>query len=90
MIVNIITQILLNVSVNLFYDNFGGQFGTVVLFIFLEFIIFIVEAFKYTSYMWIKKEYKIPLWKPVVYALVANSVSFVLGLILAFFVPGLF
>ena len=59
-----------------------------VFFILFEIVIFITEALLYNWYF--KRKKRITNWKPIVYALTANSVSFALGLGLSSWIPGIF
>jgi hypothetical protein len=88
-IVNIITQIGLNLILNI-VNYHAGQLAFLIFFILLEFVIVIVEAVLYTFYLRRHSQIKVPGWKPGVYALVANFASFVLGLVLAIWIPGIF
>jgi hypothetical protein len=88
-IVNFITQIGLNLTLNI-VNYHAGQLAFLIFFILLEFIIVIVEAIVYTVYLRRHSQKKVPGWKPGVYALAANFASFVLGLVLALWIPGIF
>lgn len=89
MIVNLITQIGLNVALNVI-NYFSGQLAFLAFYALLELLIFIVEAMLYTRYLRRHPALRIPAWKPIVYALVANGTSFFLGLRLALWLPQLF
>lgn len=77
--INVITQIILNVLLNV-YTGFGYYF----VYLSLESLVFVIEAIFYCLMFKKKKGYC------VFYALVANIVSFVIGLYLANLFPGLF
>lgn len=77
--INVITQIILNVLLNI-YTGFGYYF----VYLSLELLVFAIEAIFYCLMFKKKKGYC------VFYALVANIVSFVIGLYLANLFPGLF
>ena len=77
--INVITQIILNVLLNI-YTGFGYYF----VYLLLESLVFVIEAIFYCLMFKKKKSYC------VLYALVANIVSFVIGLYLANLFPGLF
>ena len=83
--VNLVTQTLLNVVLNLFV-----YFGASILYIFLivpmELTVFAVEAIAY-SLIWRKQT---PIWRSFLYALAANALSFALGILLAAICPFLF
>lgn len=88
-LVNIITQITLNLALNIINYR-SGQMAFVIFFVLLEIVVFIVEAILYTLYLKKYSEKEISGWKPWVYALVANAASFALGLKLAQLIPGIF
>ncbi len=77
--INVITQIILNVLLNI-YTGFGYYF----VYLSLELLVFAIEAIFYCLMFKKNKGYC------VFYALVANIVSFVIGLYLANLFPGLF
>ncbi len=88
-VTNCITQGVLNVLLNL-ANYFSGQWMFLFLYVVLEFVVFALEAVAYG--IGIKKVSERPpkTFVCVVYALVANLVSFVAGLGLAFLIPGIF
>lgn len=77
--INVITQIILNVLLNI-YTGFGYYF----VYLSLESLVFVIETIFYCLMFKKKKGYC------VLYALVANIASFVIGLYLANLFPGLF
>ena len=79
LLINVITQIILNVLLNV-YTGFGYYF----VYLSLESLVFVIEAIFYCLMFKKKKGYC------VLYALVANIASFVIGLYLANLFPGLF
>lgn len=79
LLINVITQIILNVLLNI-YTGFGYYF----VYLSLESLVFVIEAIFYCLMFKKKKGYC------VLYALVANIASFVIGLYLANLLPGLF
>lgn len=82
--VNIITQILLNVALNI--ENFKeGYMAFTVYYIFFEIIIFAVESAIYSAFIKDKKRSR-----NILLALVSNISSFVGGLVLAHIIPGIF
>ncbi|HBL50387.1 MAG TPA: hypothetical protein DDZ65_09125 [Firmicutes bacterium] len=88
-IVNLITQIALNFALNFIHY----QLGSLMLFIFyflMEIVIFMVEAIFYTIFLKKYSPKKVPGWKPVFYALIANAFSFALGIGLFAIIPGMF
>ncbi len=89
LIVNVATQLLLNIALNLIH-YYKGLLDFIAWFIALELLIFVIEAIIYGMQM--KNCSKKP--KPgivcVLYALVANGVSFAAGIKLAELLPGIF
>ena len=79
LLINVITQIILNVSLNI-YTGFGSYF----VYLLLELLVFIIETIFYCL-MFKKKK-----WHCVLYSVVANVSSFVIGLYLANLFPGFF
>lgn len=86
--VNAVTQILLNVLLNVINFN-QGYFAFIFFYILFELIVFAVEAVVY-CFLLRRGEQKTPVWKCIVYALVANAASFAAGMALAVFIPGIF
>jgi len=87
--VNVITQIALNLALNIINYR-SGELAFIIFYVLLEAAVFITEAILYTWYLRKQSPKKIPGWKPGIYALVANTASFVLGLGLAYWIPGIF
>ncbi len=88
-VVNVVTQILLNVALNLI--NFSqGQLAFVIWYFLLEIIVFLAEAVLYSVMMNRIAEKKRRVWFIVLYSLAANAVSFLAGFGLALIIPGIF
>lgn len=87
--VNVITQIALNLELNIINYR-SGELAFIAFYVLLEFMVFFIEALLYTWYLMKNSQKEIPFWKPSLYALTANAVSFVLGLVLAVYIPGIF
>lgn len=87
--VNVVTQIGLNVALNIINYN-RGAYMFVFCYVLLEILVFIVEAVAYT--VWFRKdsEPQISKKRTVSYALIANIVSFIGGMAIAQLVPGIF
>lgn len=87
--VNVVTQIGLNVALNIINYN-RGAYMFVFCYVLLEILVFIVEAVAYT--VWFRKgsELQISKKRTVSYALIANIVSFIGGMAIAQLVPGIF
>lgn len=88
-IANTITQIILNVILNIINFN-SGQMAFVVGYILLEIAVFVIEAVLYTLLMRRLAEKPKPIWRYPLYALVANLSSFAIGLLIARIIPGIF
>jgi hypothetical protein len=87
-IVNVITQVLLNVALNVL-AFFIGPWGLLLFYLPLEIAVFIVEAALYYALFRYLSEKQMPGWKPAAYALVANAASFIIGLYLLLFLPAI-
>lgn len=87
--VNAATQIILNVLLNVINYN-SGELAFVVFYILFEIVVFVIEAILYCTIM--KKISETPKknWFYVLYALIANAVSFGAGFIVAQMLPGIF
>ncbi|MCH5153182.1 MAG: hypothetical protein J1F68_04415 [Clostridiales bacterium] len=86
LITNAVTQIALNVALNLLC-YFDGFLMLIFLYLPLEMGVIFVEAVTYGIALY---KCGFPIWKALLYALVANVVSGGLGFVLAWFIPGLF
>jgi energy-converting hydrogenase Eha subunit E len=89
-VVNVFTQALLNVVLNLVEYQSGYQAYQIV-YLLLEFFIAVIEAGIYL-YAFPKYNTKVESYqgKPVLYAFTANAASFALGLLLAEAIPQMF
>ena len=89
LVVNTVTQIALNVLLNAI-NYHSGQAAFVVWYILLELLIFAAEAAVYAK--WLRKFDGTPRKRRfyVLYALVANAVSFAAGLLISHLIPGIF
>ena len=87
--VNLATQILLNVLLNVF-DYKAGLQAFVLSYIFIEVGIFLIEAAAYCA--WMRKCSEAPREKRVyvAYALLANAASFFGGMAISVWIPALF
>ncbi len=88
-IVNVVTQILLNVLLNL-TSFYLGKLLAVILLLLLEMVVFTIEATIYGLTFKRLSHGEIKGYRGVVYALVANGASLLVGIILAFILPGMF
>lgn len=87
--VNVVTQIGLNVALNIINYN-RGAFMFIFCYVLLEILVFVVEAIAYVVLFRKNTELRISKKRTVSYALVANIVSFIGGMAIAQFVPGIF
>ena len=90
LIVNLITQIVLNVFVNIIDFKLGTFFFLPMFYCLFEFVIFVAEGVTYALKMKNCVEKPRNPWFYVLYAFVANLLSFVAGFGLAYVVPALF
>ena len=88
-VVNIITQILLNVGLNIINYN-SGSMAFSIFYVLLEIVVFILEAILYCTLLKKASITKKKNWYYVLYSFIANLVSFVAGLIIANVIPGIF
>lgn len=88
-IVNLITQIVLNVLLNIINYN-SGPLAFTVFYALLEIVVFAMEAVLYCKILKQVSEQQKKDWYYVTYSFVANSVSFGAGFFLARILPGIF
>lgn len=88
-VVNIITQILLNVGLNIINYNSGAMAFT-IFYVLLEVVVFIVEAILYCTLLKKASMKKKKNGYYVLYSFIANLVSFIAGMIIANVIPGIF
>lgn len=84
--VNVLTQVLLNLALNL-GNYYSGQRFFVCAYVILELLVFVLEAALYTRQF---KKQPETMGHPICYALTANLLSFLIGLWLADYIPGIF
>ncbi|WP_077533255.1 hypothetical protein [Massiliimalia massiliensis] len=82
-LINVITQVILNVLLNLSI-YFGGGWLLGIQYFVLEWIVFAVEAAAYLLYFSRAKGVSVKRWIAPVYALTANAASFALGMLLIY------
>ena len=88
-IVNVITQVTLNVALNII-NYVSGSMGFTFAFICMEIAVFAIEAIAYKSLLKKFSTAEQEKRRGVSYALVANTASFAIGLWLAHLIPGIF
>ena len=88
-VINIVTQVTLNVALNIINYNSGALTFTFS-YVLFEIIVFAIEAVAYAAILkkFSKKEQK--KGRAVGYAFIANAASFAFGLWLAHIIPGIF
>lgn len=87
--VNVITQIVLNVLLNVINYN-AGSLAFTAAYIFFELIVFAIEAVAFSILLPRCSKTPTKRWKTVLYALVANAASFAAGFAIAKMIPGIF
>ena len=88
-IINVITQVTLNVALNIINYK-SGSMGFTFAFICMEIVVFAIEAIAYKSLLQRFTAAEQKKRRGVSYALVANTASFAIGLWLAHLIPGIF
>lgn len=83
-IVNIITQTLLTFTLS-WVDFFNGSLASILLYVLLETVVFLIEAIIYSVRVNKISAIRIPHWKLWLFSWVANTVSFFAGLFLLSF-----
>jgi len=86
---NAITQIVLNVLLNIVNYNRGNQ-AFLFVYIMLEAVVFVIEAILYSHIFNRLSRRKISKNKATIYAFVANILSFSGGYMIATLIPGIF
>jgi len=90
LVINIVTQSILNLALNLTLYYYGGLMF-ILNYIWMEILVFAVEAAAYA--IGFKKIYAgagIRKWIAPVYALSANGISFMAGMWISYYWPGIF
>ena len=88
---NIVTQVILNVMLNVIrYKHGTGLIAFIVLYMPYEIVVFIAEIVLYCVFFNRISKTKIPIWKPAVYAIAANIISFVAGFWISMYIPMFF
>lgn len=88
-LINCITQVLLNLLLNIINYHQGPK-AFMLNYVLFEIIVFVIET---VLYYWLfnkKSKYEVSGKKIVAYALAANMCSFVAGLLIAKWIPGIF
>ena len=88
-VVNVVTQVVLNVLLNLVNYN-KGHYAFVFYYILWELLVFGLEAVIYSLVLKKSEFGAVSKGKAVLYALVANGASFGIGMWIANLIPGIF
>jgi len=78
---NIVTQTLLNILLNIIHYK-TGIFGLILYYFWLETLVFIIEAIVYANFLTKVSNNMVSKGRAVFYALVANTVSYFVGVII--------
>ncbi len=89
LITNIATQTILNILLNVINYKQGG-FAFVFNYIWMELLVFILEGFVFSKLLYRYEESSRRKIHPWLYALAANISSFVVGMLIAKWIPGIF
>lgn len=87
--VNIVTQVTLNVLLNVINYNMGSLAFSMY-YVLLEVIVFVVEGIVYGLLLNRVSEKRLSARRVIFYTLTANAVSFAAGFLIAKWVPGIF
>lgn len=88
--VNIVTQPILNILLNVINYNQGSMMF-VFHYVWMEALVFLIEAVVYSAFLHKYSSTKpTKKWLVPLYALSANAVSFGIGLYVAYLTPGIF
>lgn len=88
-LVNVITQVALNVALNIINYK-AGSMAFVIFYVLLEILVFIVEGVAFSILLRRRAPEGEKMGHPVVYAFWANVFSFAVGYALAHWIPGIF
>lgn len=88
-LVNVITQVALNVGLNIINYK-AGSMAFVIFYVLLEILVFIVEAVAFSILLRRRAPEGEKMGHPVVFAFWANVFSFAVGYALARWIPGIF
>lgn len=87
--INVVTQIALNVALNVI-NYHSGALSSTVSYVVFEILVFAVEAVAYAALVNRFSAEEQKKGRAVAYAFVANAASFACGLLLAHLIPGIF
>ena len=87
--VNAVTQIILNLLLNIINYN-SGWLASFICYFLLEHLVLLIEAIAYSVFMNKLTDKPRRIWIYIVYALVANALSLLSGVFIAVLLPGIF
>lgn len=87
--VNVVTQILLNLTLN-FTIHERGALPFITSYILLECLVFVIESALYLVLFPKSSNLAIPQWKIILYTFTANAISFGGGMLIATLIPVIF
>lgn len=87
--VNAVTQIILNVLLNIINYNLGGLMMAIC-YVLFEIVVFVLEAIIYSIFINKVSIKPKKVWFCVLYAFIANAFSFGLGAVIATYLPDVF
>lgn len=88
-IINVVTQIVLNILLNIFNYQ-SGPWAFIFHYVWMEMVVFGIESFLYCKLLPRTNPQTEKTYHPCWYAFVANVVSFVVGMQIAKWIPGIF
>ncbi|MBQ7944767.1 MAG: hypothetical protein IJ326_11980 [Lachnospiraceae bacterium] len=86
---NVVTQVILNILLNVINYN-SGQYAFVFHYVWMEIVVFIIEAFIYDKAIGRENKATGKKYHPWAYAAVANLISIIVGIWIARVIPGIF
>jgi hypothetical protein len=89
LVTNVVTQSVLNILLNII-NYHQGSMMFVINYVWKEILVFVIEAFVYSICLHKYGNGKSKKWILILYALIANAVSFVGGIFIAYLMPGVF
>lgn len=88
-VVNVVTQVVLNMGLNII-NYHSGSLAFLLSYVLFELIVLVIEAIVYGNLIGKFSEKQQSSSKAVLYAVTANAVSFMIGLWISYYIPGIF
>lgn len=88
-ITNVVTQTILNILLNVIHYKLGIVYFELN-YIWMELVVFVIEGLIFSRYLYPEDRQERKRVFPWLYAAAANSASFLLGMVLAKYIPGIF